>query len=100
MTLEAKEVDAKMSGFLELWETSTGGAFCLRGRVNRGKLPLFGRSYQLSNVSSSNYMHLKGREKRKFVNDLTSFSDSAIILCNKSPDTPPLAILKCLSDSP
>lgn len=90
---------AKMSAaFVELWETSMGEAFCLRGRVNRGKLPLFGGSYQLSNVSSSDYMHLKSREKRKFVNDLISFSDSAIILCDKSPDTPPLVILKCLSD--
>lgn len=33
-------------------------------------------------------MHLQGREKRKFANDLISFGDSGVIFCNKSPHTP------------
>ena len=88
------------AGFVELLETGMEEASCLRYRMNRGKRPLFCGSYRLSNVWSNNYMHLKGKEKGKFVNDLFTLSDSQIIFCNKLPNTPPLVVLKCLSDSP
>lgn len=88
------------AGFVELLETGMEKASCLRYRMNRGKRPLFYGSHQLSYVWSNNYMHLKGKEKGTFVNDLFTLSNSRKIFCNKLPNTPPPVVLKCLSESP
>lgn len=98
-SFEAKDVK-ESAGFVELLETGMEKASCLRYRMYRGKRPLFYASHQLSYVWSNNYMHLKGKEKGTFVNDLFTLTDSRKIFCNKLPNTPPPVVLKCLSESP